>query len=283
MANVDLLERVRTGFMGTGAEAALVEKAVTFLEQWIGDDDKSHYFPQLHDQIDRCQWDALLDAFYQVIPFGTGGRRGAVGIGPNRINGHTIRSSVQGHAQHLCSISREPCVVIAWDVRQFLDTRGVYNKELPNPLIGRTSRDFAESAATVYAANGVRVFMLERGSKRWISTPELSFAIRFCGATGGLNVSASHNHPDDNGAKRTSRDFSEKKTSTENQWQHCLASVLLGFLEHRLCDLKDYVKSLLCVSIETRREPVYRNPDQNKHWETNKKEANILRNQYIIY
>jgi phosphoglucomutase len=201
MANVDLFERVRAGFKGTGADAELVERAAIFFEQWIGDEDKSHYFAQLYDQVDREQWDSLLDAFYQVIPFGTGGRRGAVGIGPNRINGHTIRSSVQGHAQHLCSISREPSVVIAWDVRQFLDSRGVYNKELPNPLYGKTSRDFAESAATVYAANGVRVYMLERGSKRWISTPELSFAIRFCGATGGLNVSASHNHPDDNGAK----------------------------------------------------------------------------------
>jgi len=201
MPSSDFLERVHAGFVGTGAELELVERSLSFFEQWINDADKSEYMAQLYDQVERCQWDALLDAFYQVIPFGTGGRRGAVGIGPNRINNDTIRSSVQGHAQHLLSLSSSPSVVIAWDVRQFMDSRGVYNSELPNPLLGMTSRDFAEAAATVYAANGVRVYMLERGSDRWISTPELSFAIRFCRATGGLNVSASHNHPDDNGAK----------------------------------------------------------------------------------
>ena len=201
MKRVDLLKRVRGGFEGTGADSALVETALGFFEQWIVDPEKSSYKAQLLDQVARGSWDALLDAFYQVIPFGTGGRRGAVGIGPNRINGDTIRSSVQGHAQHLLNITPKPSVVIAWDVRQFLDSRGVYNDALPNPLFGKTSRDFAEEAATVYAANGVRVYMLQRGSTRWISTPELSFAIRFCGATGGLNVSASHNHPDDNGAK----------------------------------------------------------------------------------
>src|SRR5262249_5402045 len=61
-----------------------------------------------------------------------------------------------------------------------------------------SSRDFARIAAEVYAAMGVRVFFPERG---FLSTPELSFAIRRLGATGGLNISASHNHPDDNGGK----------------------------------------------------------------------------------
>ena len=78
------------------------------------------------------------------------------------------------------------------------DLREVYNPDLPNPVSGVSSRDFARIAAEVYAAMGVRVFFPEQG---FLSTPELSFAIRRLGATAGLNISASHNHPDDNGGK----------------------------------------------------------------------------------
>ena len=71
----------------------------------------------------------------------------------------------------------------------------------PNPLLGLTSRHFAWVAAGVYTANGIRVHMLPEDSTTYISTPELSFAIRHLHATAGLNISASHNHPDDNGGK----------------------------------------------------------------------------------
>src|SRR5262249_61542561 len=84
------------------------------------------------------------------------------------------------------------------DVRVFHELGRVYAPGLPNPVAGVSSRDFARIAAEVYAAMGVRVFFPERG---FLSTPELSFAIRRLGATGGLNISASHNHPDDNGGE----------------------------------------------------------------------------------
>src|SRR5205807_5540363 len=64
-----------------------------------------------------------------------------------------------------------------------------------------SSRDFAHYAASVYVANGVHAHVLPAESKRYLATPELSFAIRFLQAHGGLNISASHNPPDDNGGK----------------------------------------------------------------------------------
>jgi phosphomannomutase len=135
-----------------------------------------------------------------VLPFGTGGRRGPVGIGTNRFNPFTLASSVQGHAEFLRRYEPDDrhSVVVVYDVRLFSDLRGVYDRALPNPVAGVSSRDFARIAAEVYAAAGVRVFFPESG---YLSTPELSFAIRRLGATGGLNISASHNHPDDNGGK----------------------------------------------------------------------------------
>ena len=92
-------------------------------------------------------------------------------------------------------------VVVAYDIRQYKDIRGAYPPDVPNPLQGLTSKDLAQTAAAVYCAAGVRVYMLPDEPADFISTPELSFLIRRYGAHGGLNTSASHNHPDDNGGK----------------------------------------------------------------------------------
>jgi phosphoglucomutase len=91
--------------------------------------------------------------------------------------------------------------VLAYDVRQFEDTRKNYDPSRPNPVLHLSSRDFAQHAAGVYAANGIQAYILPADSRRYLATPELSFAIRFLQAHGGLNVSASHNPPDDNGGK----------------------------------------------------------------------------------
>jgi phosphoglucomutase/phosphomannomutase len=146
----------------------------------------------------------LLDRFYQIMPFGTGGRRGAVGIGPNRMNLWTLGASVEGHCEYLKE--RFPGggplrVVLAYDVRRFEDQKKSYNPELPNPVLHLSSRDLAVHAASIYAANGITAHILLPGSTRYVATPELSFTIRFLAAHGGLNVSASHNPPDDNGGK----------------------------------------------------------------------------------
>lgn len=195
--------QVAQGFHSLGVAEAAKQTALRHIEQWLTEAPFASYRAQLAWLIDQEQWSLLLDSFYRVIPFGTGGRRGPVGVGTNRFNTWTLASSVQGHVAYLRERypQQDIAVVIAYDVRQFHDLRGLYNRELPNPLLGLTSRAFAQAAAGVYAANGVRVWMLPEDATTYISTPELSFAIRHLRATAGLNISASHNHPDDNGGK----------------------------------------------------------------------------------
>ncbi len=201
---MDLLAQAAEGFRGIEAEAALKEQALKFLHQWLTDSEFVGYRPQLHWLIETKQWPGLLDRFYQILPFGTGGRRGAVGIGPNRMNAWTLRASVQGHCEYLKEEfpGVEPLrVVLAYDVRQFEDQRRQYNPDLPNPVLHLSSRDLAQHAACVYAANGIHAYLLPPDSKHFLATPELSFTIRYLKAHGGLNISASHNPPDDNGGK----------------------------------------------------------------------------------
>ena len=199
----DYQRRAELGFAGLQVPETLKQDALRDLSLWLTEDALSAYRDQLHWLIDMERWSLLLDSFYRVLPFGTGGRRGPVGIGPNRFNPWTLASSVEGHVAYLRERHHEATlsVVVAYDVRAFKDLRGLYNPDLPNPLAGMTSRDFARVAAGVYAAHGVRVHMPLGDDERYISTPELSYTIRSLGAAAGLNISASHNHPDDNGGK----------------------------------------------------------------------------------
>ncbi|MBO0697682.1 MAG: phospho-sugar mutase [Zavarzinella sp.] len=201
---MDLLAAAQQGFQTVDADPAYRMKALEFLRHWLAGPEFASYRPQIEWQITSGRWADLLDAFYQVLPFGTGGRRGAVGIGPNRMNLWTLGASVQGHAEYLKA--RFPGVTdlrvaLAYDVRQFEDKRKVYNPDLPNPVLHLSSRDFAQFAARVYAANGIRSYILPPDSPRYLATPELSFTIRYLKTHGGLNISASHNPPDDNGGK----------------------------------------------------------------------------------
>jgi phosphoglucomutase/phosphomannomutase len=201
---MDLLAQAAEGFRTIEADAALKEQALKFLRQWLTDPEFASYRPQLHWLIETKQWPGLLDRFYQILPFGTGGRRGAVGIGPNRMNAWTLRASVQGHCEYLKEKfpGVEPLrVVLAYDVRQFEDQRRQYNSDLPNPVLHLSSRDLAREAACVYIANGIHAYILPPDSNHYLATPELSYTIRFLKAHGGLNLSASHNPPDDNGGK----------------------------------------------------------------------------------
>lgn len=201
---MDLLAAVRAGFAGIDADPALKEKAAANLEAWLTHPDYAAYRPQIEWLIGQAKFSTLLDSFYQIMPFGTGGRRGTVGIGPNRMNLWTLGASVQGHCEYLKQRfpgKADLKVVLAYDVRQFNDKRGNYTPTLPNPVLGLTSRGFCEFAAGVYAANGIHSHLLPPDAKRFVSTPELSFTIRHLGAHGGLNMTASHNPPDDNGSK----------------------------------------------------------------------------------
>jgi phosphoglucomutase/phosphomannomutase len=201
---MDPLAAVAEGFKGIEADAALKEQALKYLSHWLTEAEFAAYRPQLQWLIAGQQWSGLLDRFYQILPFGTGGRRGPVGIGPNRMNLWTLGASVQGHCEYLKERFPEinPLrVVLAYDVRQFEDKRKQYNTALPNPVLHLSSKGMAQLAAGVYVANGIHAHILPPESKHYLATPELSFTIRHLGAHGGLNISASHNPPDDNGGK----------------------------------------------------------------------------------
>src|SRR5438105_15060126 len=139
-------DQLAAGFASLTTDTGLVATALRNLEQWLTDRDFAAYRPQLEWLIAERQWSVLLDSFYQVLPFGTGGRRGAVGIGPNRMNLWTLGASVQGHCEYLkeCFPGTQPLhVVLAYDVRQFEDRRQQYSPALANPLLHLRSKDFA--------------------------------------------------------------------------------------------------------------------------------------------
>ena len=194
------VQKAKKGFDTLDLPDQFKATALAWLDVWLRDKIFSDYVPQIDHLIESGQWDFLLDSFYQVIPFGTGGRRGLVGIGPNRINPWTIQASAQGHSQYLVKAHGESAnqrgVVLAYDVRRFTDTRR-YADDRPNPVKNLDCRQLAEAAARVYVANGIRVFLFD-GTR---STPELSFAIRHLRAISGCMFSASHNLPTDNGKK----------------------------------------------------------------------------------
>ncbi len=124
--------------------------------------------------------DELADAFYRNLEFGTGGLRGIMGVGNNRMNKYTIGMATQGYANYLKKSfpGVELRVAIAHDSRN-------------------NSRFFAETTANVFAANGIKVFLFEDLRP----TPELSFAIRYLRCQGGVVCTASHNPKEYNGYK----------------------------------------------------------------------------------
>ena len=198
-----LIAKAKGGFRSVSLDAQFKDAALANLEHWLVDDSFSEYRPAIEALIEGGSFALLVDSFYRMLPFGTGGRRGAVGIGPNRINPYSVVTSVQGHCEFLARRFPDTQleVVLAADVRCFQDQRGRYPKELLGPLDGLTSKQLCVMAAEVYSANGVRVYMADPAEETYLSTPELSFHIFEFKSHGGLNISASHNPPDDNGAK----------------------------------------------------------------------------------
>ena len=130
--------------------------------------------------INSLQPDELADSFYRNLEFGTGGLRGIMGVGTNRMNKYTVGMATQGFANYLKkTYSNEPVsVVIGHDSRN-------------------NSRFFAETTAGVFAANGIQVYLFEALRP----TPELSYAIRQLGCKAGVVCTASHNPKEYNGYK----------------------------------------------------------------------------------
>src|SRR5215212_6926522 len=152
-------------------------KAQERINTWLS----SSYDTETRNEIEKLQKDNpadLEDAFYKELEFGTGGLRGIMGTGTNRMNRYTVGMATQGYANYLKQSFKEVKVAIAHDSR---------NK----------SREFAEITANIFAANDCKVYLFE--SLR--PTPELSFAIRYFGCQGGVVCTASHNPKEYNGYK----------------------------------------------------------------------------------
>jgi phosphoglucomutase len=138
-------------------------------------------------QLQKTNEKELADAFYRNLEFGTGGLRGIMGVGTNRMNKYTVGMATQGYANYLKQVfGNDVSVAIAHDSRN-------------------NSRFFAETAAHVFAANGIRVYLFEALRP----TPELSFAIRHLKCQGGVVCTASHNPKEFNGYKAYWNDGSQ--------------------------------------------------------------------------
>ena len=155
-------------------DAAIQQK----VDKWLN----GNYDAETKEGIKKLQSDnadELADAFYRNLEFGTGGLRGIMGIGTNRMNKYTVGMATQGFANYLKkSFEGEISVAIAHDCRN-------------------NSREFAEITANVFAANGIKVYLFEALRP----TPELSFTIREKGCKAGVVLTASHNPKEYNGYK----------------------------------------------------------------------------------
>ncbi|MBP6411465.1 MAG: phospho-sugar mutase, partial [Pseudarcicella sp.] len=142
----------------------------------------------IQNQLDNNKHTELTDAFYKSLEFGTGGMRGEMGVGSNRMNKYTVGAATQGFANYINANfqNQSNSVVIAYDSRN-------------------NSAFFAQTAADIFSANGIKVFLFSALRP----TPELSFAIRLLKAQGGLVVTASHNPKEYNGYKAYWEDGSQ--------------------------------------------------------------------------
>ena len=164
--------------VAAGTLTADSEKNIT---RWLTEPQYSDYVAPILELIDADRFDELDAIFWEVIRFGTGGRRGRMGeFGTATINERTIAESAHGLAVYLKSQRTEAGgrAVVAYDTRN------------------RSAR-YARLTATTFAANGLKVFLFDS----YRSTPELSFAVRHLQCDIGAMISASHNPPSDNGFK----------------------------------------------------------------------------------
>src|SRR6476660_10512209 len=155
---------------------AIIEQKVNSWLNGAYDDDVKTSIKELQ----KNNPEDLADAFYRNLEFGTGGLRGIMGLGTNRMNKYTVGMATQGYANYLKKSfpNEEVKVAIAHDSRN-------------------NSRFFAETAANVFGANGIKVFLFDDLRP----TPELSFTIRHLKCQGGVVCTASHNPKEYNGYK----------------------------------------------------------------------------------
>ena len=149
------------------------EKYNLWLDRATGDPDIKNELLNIKDDES-----AISDRFYKDLEFGTGGLRGEIGAGTNRMNIYTVGKATQGLAEYILSVNKNGSAAIAYDSRIKSDV-------------------FAHAAASILAANGIKVYIY----KELMPTPMLSFAVRHFGCDAGIVITASHNPAKYNGYK----------------------------------------------------------------------------------
>lgn len=161
------------------AEADLIAKVRNKATAWLNDNIDAESACQIEDMLHKND-DTLIESFYKDLEFGTGGLRGIMGMGSNRMNRFTVGMATQGLANYLIKTfpKEKIAVAIAHDSRN-------------------NSRSFAQNAADVLSANGITVYLFDELRP----TPELSFAVRTLECKSGIVITASHNPKEYNGYK----------------------------------------------------------------------------------
>ena len=176
---------------------------------------------ELHDELSAIEGkeDEISDRFYRALEFGTGGLRGVLGAGTNRMNVFTVNQATQGLADYLNAKYDSPSVAIAHDSRINSDV-------------------FAKGAAGVLAANGIKVYIYPE----LVPTPMLSFAVRKLHCSSGIIITASHNPAKYNGYKCYSHEGYQMTDAEANATYECIRKVDI-FDDVRTMDFDDGIKS----------------------------------------
>ena len=161
--------------------AQLIAQCEAKAKQWLSPSFDEETRSQVQSMIDNTDKTDLIESFYKELEFGTGGLRGIMGAGCNRMNIYTVGMATQGFANYLKKNFKDKeqiSVVVCHDCRN-------------------NSRLFAETVANIFSANGIKVYIFDELRP----TPECSFAVRYLKAQAGVNITASHNPREYNGYK----------------------------------------------------------------------------------
>ena len=162
-------------------DTELLKQVTAKAQVWLGEGYDPETKAEVQRMLDNEDKTDLIEAFYKDLEFGTGGLRGIMGVGSNRMNIYTVGSATQGFANYLKEVFADVeqiSVVVGHDVRN-------------------NSRLYAETVAQIFSANGIKAYLFDDSRP----TPEVSYAIRLLGCQGGVNITASHNPKEYNGYK----------------------------------------------------------------------------------
>ncbi len=158
--------------------STLLSNSEVQAKKWLNYDLDKNEINEIKNLLKSKNKDLLIDSFYKNLEFGTGGMRGIIGIGTNRINKYTISMATQGLSNYIKKSSENKSAVIAYDSRKY-------------------SKEFAHQTANIFSANKIKCYLFSELRP----TPQLSFAVRELNCTCGVVITASHNPKEYNGYK----------------------------------------------------------------------------------